>query len=212
MGRTERRPDPGSALAEPCDDQCDPDAHLRRPDPLRQGLQGRAVAGHQLAADRADPVALQPAQGRELPRRRAIHRRRRRVLVRPHPPAAGHDADLCQRHQGSEEDRRPHRRPHPRRTAADPAAQHHRLPHHEPLLGGQEQVRQRPGLQGPRGHLRVAQHQRHRSVHHQRLVARPADRDVRQPQVVGQEGRQRRPRQLHPDQGRRDPHRGPALG
>ena len=41
----------------------------------------------------------------------------------------------------------------------DPAAQHHRLPHHEQGLGGEEQHHQRTGLQSEGGELRVAQRQ-----------------------------------------------------
>ena len=61
----------------------------------------------------ADAAALRPAQGRQVPRRQPVHRRRRGVLLRPHQAAAGHDADLRRRREGGQEDRRPHGRLHP---------------------------------------------------------------------------------------------------
>jgi hypothetical protein len=52
---------------------------------------------------------------------------------------------------------------------------------------------------------------RHRALHHQRLVARPAHRDVEQREVVGQEGRQRHAGDLHAGACRCDAGRGAAL-
>ena len=69
------------------------------------------------------------------------------------------------------EDRRPHGGLHPLRPGADPAARHRRLPHHEQVLVGEEPLAERAGLRQEGRDLRLAQHQRHRPVHHQGLGA-----------------------------------------
>ena len=158
LGGAERHPDAGPAFAEPRDDQRDPDARLRGPDSLQRKIRGRAGAGHQVDLRQPDAGALRTAQGRQVPRRHAVHRRRRGLHLRPHQAAAGHDADLRHRHQRDEEGRRPHGRPDAERAEPDPAAQHHRLPHHEQGLGREEQQhRERAGLQGQGRELRLAQ-------------------------------------------------------
>ena len=116
-----------------------------------------------------DAGALRPAQGREIPRRHALHRRRRGVLLRPHQAAAGHDADLRDRHHRHQEDRRPHGGLHPGRPQPDAAAQHHRLPHHEQGLGGKEHDHQCAGLQGQGRELRLAQRRWARALQDHRL-------------------------------------------
>ena len=74
------------------------------------------------------------------------------------------------------------------------AAQHRRLPHHEQGVVGEEQHRQRPGLQGQGGELRLAQRDGHRPVQDHRLDARAARHDDRQHRLVGQARGQRQRR------------------
>jgi peptide/nickel transport system substrate-binding protein len=50
---------------------------------------GRARAGHQVDLHQPDAGALRTAQGRQVPRRLALHRRRRGLLLRPHPQPQG---------------------------------------------------------------------------------------------------------------------------
>ena len=169
LGGAERHPDAGPAFAEPRHHECHPDAFVRRPDALQRQVRGRAGAGHQVDDDQPDAGALRTAQGRQVRRRQALHRRRRDLLLRPHQAAAGHDGHLRRRHRRHQEDRRPHGRLHAQRPDAAAAAQHHRLPHHEQGVGGEEQDHQRAGLQGQGRQLRLAQRQRHRLVQDHRL-------------------------------------------
>ncbi len=53
--------------------------------------------------------------------------------------------------------------------------EHRRLPHHEQVLGGEEPHAERAGLREEGGDLRLAQHQRHRTVHDQGLGAGQGD-------------------------------------
>ena len=92
-----------------------PEARVRRPHALQRDLRGRARAGHEVDLRQPDAGALRTAQGRQVPRRHALHRRRRGVLLRPHQAAAGHDEDLRHRRQRGEEGRRPHGGPDPGR-------------------------------------------------------------------------------------------------
>ena len=70
-----------SQLARPLHPQRDvhaghPGQRHGRPDQARQGPQDRAGPGRALGNARTDALALPPAQGRHLPRRLAVHRRR----------------------------------------------------------------------------------------------------------------------------------------
>ena len=65
---------------------------------------------------------------------------------------------------------------------------------------GEEQVRERAGLQGEGRHLRLAQHQRHRTLRAEGLGTRQAHRHGSQRRVVGQARRQRHRGDLHADQ------------
>ena len=55
--------------------------HLRAAGGPRQEARAGAGARHRVEADVADRLALQPAQERQVPRRHAVHRRRRDLLV-----------------------------------------------------------------------------------------------------------------------------------
>ena len=94
----------------------------------------------------------------------------------------------------------------------DPAAQHHRLPHHEQVVVREEQDHQRAGLQGQGRQLRLAQRQRHRLVQDHRLDARPAHHHGAEQGLVGQGHQQRHRGDLHADQVRPDARRGAAVG
>jgi peptide/nickel transport system substrate-binding protein len=106
----------------------------------------------------------------------SLHRRRRGVQLRPHHPAAGHQADLCVGHQGGEEDRR--------HTvdllleAPTPMLLQNIIsfPIMSQAWAGEEQHHQHAGLQGQGRELRLAQ-RRHRPLQAGELAARPGGED-----------------------------------
>ena len=67
------------------------------PDQARQGPQDHSGPGGALGDRRPAQVALLPAQGREVPRRRGLHRRRRGVLDRAHAQPRVADPDASAR-------------------------------------------------------------------------------------------------------------------
>ena len=90
---------------------------------------------------RADALALPSAQGRQVPQRRGLHRRRRGVLGRALlQPGLRHQDALPRRHQGRE-GRRPHGRLHPAAPESDPARRMGHLVHHVEEVGRGEQRR-----------------------------------------------------------------------
>ena len=116
LGSAKRHPDAGPAFAESRDDQRDPDARLRRPDPLQREVRSRAGAGHQVDLHQPDASAFRSAPRRQVPGWLAVHCRRRGVQLRTHQAAARHDADLRHRHQRHQKGRRLHRRRDPGRA------------------------------------------------------------------------------------------------
>ena len=136
---------------------------VRGPDALQREVRGRARAGHEVDDDQPDPGALRTAQGREIPRRHAVHRRRRGLLA---SAASSSRRARCGIYvSGIAEIKKiddhtvDFMLSGPNAAAA---AQHHRLPHHEQGVVGEEPHHQRAGLQGQGRQLRVAQRERHR--------------------------------------------------
>ena len=206
-----RRRVDGSALA-----QREPAAQLHRQrlrvaDRARQEDGPRPGAGHQVDADQPDGLALRPAPGRQIPRRHAVHRRRRRVhLQARRRRRLGHEG-LHQPDQGSAQGRRSRRRDRDHGAVSDPAR-------HADDAGDDEQEMVR-GQQGrapgrpPQGHRehRQLQGQRHRPVPPEGAPALGADRAGEELQLVGQAREQRRRDRVHADRQRRDPRRGAAV-
>ena len=149
LGRAERHPDAGPALAGPQHVQRHRHPHLRGPDPPGPELPPRAVAGNQMD----------------------LHSRRRRCASTCASGVKFHDGSpftaddvvfsfgRITQPQGTKqtyvsgikevrEDRRPHRRSDPGSADADAVAEHHQLPHHEQGVVDKEQHDQHPGLQG----------------------------------------------------------------
>ena len=135
----------------------------------------------------ATDLALQAAPGREVPRRRTVHGRRRGVLDR---------ACAGQGLAAQEPDARHHRREEGRRGDAStsaPPAPDAVLPEKLWLVAmmskpwcEKHNVRQAAGLQRQAGDLRGAQRQRHRPVRARALRGRRAHATEGQPGLVGQ--------------------------
>ena len=121
-----------------------------------------------------DAGALRAAPRRQVPRRHAVHRRRRGV----HASTASSSRRARCRSTSPASARSARSTTHTvdfilAAPEPDPAAQHHRLPHHEQGLGGEEPHHQRAGLQGQGRELRVAQRDGHRSLQDHR-AGRPS--------------------------------------
>ena len=86
------------------------EARLRYADLVRRRSRGRASPRRELEGARCHDLGVQAAQGREVPRRLGLHRRRRQVLDRAYPdrrrPESDHD--LCAAREGGEGRRPPH--------------------------------------------------------------------------------------------------------
>ena len=123
LGRPRRPADDGPALAEREPHQQHQQAGLRVPGAAatRTSTSSRPRR-RSWTAGQPDDLALQAAAGRQVPRRHAVHRRRRRVL-RSSARASRHLADsrLRQRRRHAEEDRRPDGRVHHQRAEPDHA-------------------------------------------------------------------------------------------
>ena len=185
---------------------------LRGADQARQGPEDHSRPRRALGDGRADALALPPAQGRQIPQRRGLHRRRRRVLRRAHVRSElrHQDPHPAGRHQGRE-GRRPHGRFHPAEPEPHSALRMGHLVHHVEEVGRGEQHRRGAARLRPVDELRGAQHQRHRPVHHHRASGRREDRVQEEPELVGQGRAQHRRGDLHHDRQRRDARRRAAL-
>ena len=82
LGRPRRHADHRSAFAEREPDQQHQLAGLRVPGHARQAVGDRPGAGRIVDAGQPHDLALQAAPGCQVPRRHAVHRRRRRVQLR----------------------------------------------------------------------------------------------------------------------------------
>ena len=104
LGQPGRPADDGPALAERVLTNMINGQVYEQPGGARQAARHRAGAGHRMAAAVAAAVALQAAAERQVPRRLAVHRRRRGVLD---PARAAADlADRQLRHRASARRRR----------------------------------------------------------------------------------------------------------
>ena len=160
----------------------------------------------------AADVALQAAPGREVPRRLAAHRRRRRLLGPARPDADLADQQLRGRRRHGEEGRRVDGRVHARRGQPDlPRAPRHALDH-EQAVEREEQGHAAARLQEQGRELRRAQRQRHRAVHAGEPRAGHQDGLQAQPELLGQGRGQRPGSRLHADRQRRDAAGGAGLG
>ncbi len=130
-------------------------------------------------------------------------------------PRDGQDVELRRLHAGHRQgrqgrrlhDRHLHQGPEPR--AAAPA---HRAAHDGPRLGREEQVAGAQGHQDQGRELRSPQCQRHRALHAEELGPGREARAAEEPQLVGQDGRQRHRDRLHADQGGGDARGRAAVG
>ena len=111
-----------------------------------------------------DRLALQPAQGREVPRRQPVHRGRRDLLLRAGARRGlGHE-DLRRADQGDPQGRQPHDRHRHHRAVSDPARRADAVAHHVQELVREEQRRAPGGRAQGHGELRQHSRQRHRAV------------------------------------------------
>ena len=116
LGGSRRHEHHRSAFAERESHQQYQFARLRHAGPARQGPEARAGARRVVAAGQSDDLALQAASGRQVPRRHAVHGRRRRLQLRACALRQFAIARVCQRFGDAEEDRRPDGRVHHRRA------------------------------------------------------------------------------------------------
>ena len=181
---------------------------LRVADRARQEHEPRAGAGDEVDAAEPDGLAIRPAPGREIPRRHAVHGRRRGVHVQARGRRRlGHEG-LHESDQGGAQGRRSRRRDRDHRAVSDPAryADDAGDDEQEVVRGQQGRAPGRPP-QGDREHGQL-QGERHRPVPAQGAPAVGAHRAGQELQLVGQVGRQRRRDRVHADRQRRHPRRG----
>ena len=183
-------------------------ARLRHADPARQGPEARAGARRVVAASESDHLALQAAAGGQVPRRHAVHRRRRRVQLRTRALRHFAAARVRQCLGHAEKDRRPHRRIHHHRTQSDRARARCNDLHHEQGMVRKESRDQAAELRAEGGHDHRAPGQRHRRIFAEIARTRHQDRAHQESQLVGHQGRivhrQRRRSHLPADRLRRD--------
>ncbi len=123
----------------------------------------------------SDDVALQAAARRQVPRRHAVHRRRRRVQLRARALRHVAAARLRQRVGHPEEDRRPDGRVHDQRPQSDRARAHRDDQHHEQGVVREEPRDEAAELHAEGGHDHRAPGERHRAVHAEDARARRED-------------------------------------
>ena len=157
-------------------------------------------------------MALQAAAERQVPRRHAVHRRRRGLLDQARAAAELRHQGLRQCDGRAEEDRQPHGRVQPERREPDLSAARQLDLHHEQGVGREEQGREDPRLQRRRAEFRCDQRQRHRPVHAGVAPARRQDRLQALRRLVGQARGQCAGCDLHADQEPLDPRRRADLG
>ena len=215
MGVAGRSADRRSALAEREPHQPLLAGRARHARHARQQPEAGARAGDLVAAGEPHHLALHPAPGREVPRRHAVHRRRRDLHLgaRLAPDLAV--APVCDPGRQAPQDRRLHRRV--RAGQAEPGDARARDDHlrDEQGLGDEEQGRSAAGLQGQGGDVRVAQRQRHGTLDPRIARAGHPHRAEAQRRLVGRQGRARawkRDRSdLHAGERRRDADGGAAV-
>ena len=115
LGRPRRHADDRPPFAEREPDQQYQPARLRVPARPRQEAGPDPGARRIVDAGQSDHLALQAAPRRQVPRRHAVHRRRRRVQLRARARRDVAIARVRERLRNTEEDRRPHRRVHDQR-------------------------------------------------------------------------------------------------
>ena len=186
-----RHPHHGPARPERGPEQLRVGPHLRAAGHARQGPEDRALPRHLVEGREPDRHAVQAAPGRQVPRRHALHRRRRGVLhrarARPDLQLLAVHAGHHRRAEGGRADRRDH---HEGPQPGAPAAAH-RGAHDEQGVGDQAQRAQAPGLQEQGGDLRLPQRQRHRPLRAEEPRGRREDGARPQLQLVGEDGGQR---------------------
>ena len=152
----------------------------------RQGPEDHSGAGGKLGNAGADPLALPSAQGRQIPQRRPLHRRRRDVFRRPRARQGLELHDHRSDRRQVRQDRRLHRR-----CDADLAQSHSdfamgRLVHHgQEVVRGEQRRRADAGL-GDHAELCLAPRQRHRPLHDREPSARRENRVQGEPELVAQ--------------------------
>ena len=134
---------------------------------------------------RPDHLGVQAAPGREIPRRRGLHRRRRGVLLSARARADLRLQGLSRLREGDREGRRPHGAAQDQRPEPAGGRQPHLRLHHEQEVGGGEQRHQAAGLQEPGREFRGAQRQRHRPVRARLARAGREDRGEAQRGLLG---------------------------
>ncbi len=185
MGPRRGCPDARSAWAERGPDDCVQRSGLRGADHARQFQQARPRARDLVEAGRSDHLGIQAAPERQIPQRRCIYRRRRRVLVPARAAADLRLQGLPRQHQGDREGRRPDGAAEDQRPEPAGAGQpHHRLCH-EQEVGGGEQRDQAAGLQEQGREFRGTQRQRHGAVHPRIARARREDGREAQRRLLG---------------------------
>ncbi len=166
------------------------------------GAERRAVPGAALEPRLPDRLALRAAPGRHLPRRRAAHRRGRRLQLRARPrPRVGRQRLPARGRRGR--DARPgHGRGHHPHAGPDPALQAGPRPGHLRALGRGPRHARPGAVRPPRDGCHRLAGCRHRAVRGRQLRAgRPSGPDPR-PGLVG---RPPLPRRGRPHRaGRRD--------
>ena len=178
----------------------------------RQGPEDHSGAGRKLGNAGADPLALPPAQGRQIPQWRPLHRRRRGVLRRPR---ARQGLQFPDQRSGRRQVRQG-RRLHGRREAE--LAQSHShfamgyLVHHGQEMVRGEQLGGPDAGRGDHAELCLAQRKRHRPLHHREPSARREDRVQGQPELVAQARAQSEGNHFHADRLGCDARRGAAVG
>ena len=109
LGQPGRLPHHGPARAEREPQQHRVGVDLRAAAQLQREVRTGPVACDELVARRQPAVEVQPAQGSEVPRRHAVHRRRRGLHHRTRDGADVELPRLHDGHPGRAQDRRPHR-------------------------------------------------------------------------------------------------------
>ncbi len=164
LGRPRRHADDRPAFAEREPDQQHQPARLRIPARQRDKKLGLVPAlAESWTQVNPDDVALQAAPRRQVPRRHAVHRRRRRVQLRARARRHVAAARLRQRVGHPEEDRRPDRRVHDQRPQPDRARAHRDDQHHEQGLVREEPRDEAAELHAEGGHDHRAPGERHRA-------------------------------------------------
>ena len=129
------------------------EARIRHADLVRRRARDRAAPRRELEGDRCHDLGVQAAQGREVPRRLGLHRRRRQVLDRADPgrrrPQSDHD--LRAPREGGEDRRPAHHPRHHRRPGADAAERLHPPVHRVVEGSGRPRPRRPPTRPSTRG-------------------------------------------------------------